>query len=164
MATQQHAPASTEGSTRRSVMTKAILGLGALIGLAYAALAVRFILPRAGAGAAGEGQQTAGPIASFKVNKPIMVQVKEPTGMPTGIIVNNKGNNSFDAFDFHCTHLQCPVSVVPPSNGNAAYYACPCHGSMFNIDGTVRRGPAPVPLKRHNVRVQNGQVMLGPMI
>lgn len=145
-------------------MTKAVFGLGALIGLAYAALAARFIWPRAGTGAAGEGMQAAGPVATFKVNEPLMVQLKEATGMPTGVIVNNKGNGQLDAFDFHCTHLQCPVSVVPPSNGNQAYYACPCHGSLFNIDGTVRRGPAPVPLKRHGVRVQGGQVMLGPLI
>jgi len=40
-----------------------------------------------------------------------------------------------------CTHLGCIVKR------EADGFHCPCHGSRFNPDGTVARGPAPAPLK-----------------
>jgi len=39
-----------------------------------------------------------------------------------------------------CTHLGCIVKT------SAAGFDCPCHGSGFTKDGTVRKGPAPKPL------------------
>lgn len=39
-----------------------------------------------------------------------------------------------------CTHLGCIVKT------SAAGFDCPCHGSGFQKDGTVRKGPAPKPL------------------
>jgi nitrite reductase/ring-hydroxylating ferredoxin subunit len=39
-----------------------------------------------------------------------------------------------------CTHLGC---IVKPT---AAGFDCPCHGSRFDSDGSVTRGPAPVAL------------------
>ena len=39
-----------------------------------------------------------------------------------------------------CTHLGC---IVAPS---LTGFACPCHGSQFDVDGNVTGGPAPKPL------------------
>jgi cytochrome b6-f complex iron-sulfur subunit len=39
-----------------------------------------------------------------------------------------------------CTHLGCIVGVSETG------FACPCHGSRFDQDGTVTGGPAPRPL------------------
>ncbi len=49
-----------------------------------------------------------------------------------------------------CTHLGC---VVKPS---ADGFECPCHGSRFAADGTVRKGPAPRPLPWLKVSVSGG--------
>jgi len=43
-----------------------------------------------------------------------------------------------------CTHLRCVVSF-DASEGN---WHCPCHGSRFDVDGEVLRGPARKPLER----------------
>jgi ubiquinol-cytochrome c reductase iron-sulfur subunit len=40
----------------------------------------------------------------------------------------------------NCTHLGCvPLGHQGPFNG----WFCPCHGSVFDTSGRVRRGPAP---------------------
>ena len=41
-----------------------------------------------------------------------------------------------------CTHLGCVV----PWNRAANKYICPCHGSQYNNEGKVIRGPAPLSL------------------
>ncbi len=42
-----------------------------------------------------------------------------------------------------CTHLGCiPIAHQGPYNG----YFCPCHGSVYDTSGRIRRGPAPANL------------------
>jgi Rieske Fe-S protein len=38
---------------------------------------------------------------------------------------------------------------------------CPCHGSKFNLDGTVAKGPAQDPLEAQAVTVQGDSIVLG---
>lgn len=42
-----------------------------------------------------------------------------------------------------CTHLGCvPIGHQGPYEG----WSCPCHGSLYDTSGRVRRGPAPINL------------------
>jgi Rieske Fe-S protein len=50
-----------------------------------------------------------------------------------------------------CTHAGCPVSVV--SIGGTEELSCPCHGSLFDANGEVTRGPARAPLQHYLVDV-----------
>ena|SRR3990167_10038492 len=47
-----------------------------------------------------------------------------------------------------CTHLGCiPTGNIPTeSRGKYGGWACPCHGSLYDTSGRVRRGPAPLNL------------------
>ncbi len=44
-----------------------------------------------------------------------------------------------------CTHLGCVPSGQKPSDNRGQYggWYCPCHGSVYDISGRVRGGPAP---------------------
>ena len=47
-----------------------------------------------------------------------------------------------------CTHLGCiPLGNKPTeSRGEYGGWFCPCHGSMYDTSGRIRRGPAPTNL------------------
>jgi cytochrome b6-f complex iron-sulfur subunit len=49
-----------------------------------------------------------------------------------------------------CTHRAC--LVVP----DASTFRCPCHGSRFETDGTVTKGPANRPLPHYAIAPTNG--------
>jgi cytochrome b6-f complex iron-sulfur subunit len=53
--------------------------------------------------------------------------------------------SEFTAFSLVCTHLGCTVEQKNDK------YECPCHGSIYNRDGEVQKGPASNPLKRLRV-------------
>jgi cytochrome b6-f complex iron-sulfur subunit len=55
-----------------------------------------------------------------------------------------------------CTHLGCMTRFDPSGPG----FACPCHGSRFGIDGRVAAGPAPRPLSRLLVIVEQGSLVV----
>ena len=79
------------------------------------------------------------------------------SGVITGdIVVTQPSAGVFQAFSAVCTHAGCTVSKV--ANGTID---CPCHGSKFNLDGTVANGPAQDPLATENVTVQGDSVVLG---
>ena len=58
---------------------------------------------------------------------------------------------SFVALSLICTHEQCTVNYDAGANG----FKCPCHGSEYNISGTVTMGPAPSSLRKYTVAVNN---------
>lgn len=60
------------------------------------------------------------------------------------ILIVRDGARRFHALSMQCTHEGCPVR--PPVNG---VITCPCHGSQYDLEGRVRRGPAQLPLARY---------------
>ena len=62
----------------------------------------------------------------------------------------------FQVFAVNCAHLGCPVRWFPQSR----LFMCPCHGGVYNGDGTVAAGPPPHQLSQYPVRVRDGQVEL----
>lgn len=48
-----------------------------------------------------------------------------------------------------CTDLGCTVAFKPAGD----YFHCYCHGSEFNINGRVLRGPAVRPLEEYDVSI-----------
>jgi menaquinol-cytochrome c reductase iron-sulfur subunit len=63
------------------------------------------------------------------------------------------------AFGPQCTHLGCAYHW----DDNRSKFLCPCHNSIFAIDGAVVSGPAPRPLDRYDTKVAGGKLLLGAL-
>jgi len=75
------------------------------------------------------------------------------------VYVRRSGNQAA-VFDFHCTHLGCPVSW----NTGAKLFFCPCHGGVFDADGKHVSGPPPRPLDQYATKVENGTLYMGALL
>jgi len=62
-------------------------------------------------------------------------------------LINTTG--SLQAVSLVCPHLGCTVKA----NNNG--FACPCHGSQFNPDGSLKRGPATKGLRVLKLEIRN---------
>jgi cytochrome b6-f complex iron-sulfur subunit len=63
--------------------------------------------------------------------------------------------SGISALSLVCPHLGCTVALAPEG------YACPCHGSRFNPDGSVRNGPASQPMAAlHVEQTADGRLVL----
>ncbi|OBK77667.1 ubiquinol-cytochrome c reductase iron-sulfur subunit [Mycobacterium sp. 1274761.0] len=71
------------------------------------------------------------------------------------VVVTQPAAGEFKAFSTTCTHKGCAVNTVADGTIN-----CPCHGSKFNLDGTVANGPATLPLKAKNISVEGDSIVL----
>jgi Rieske Fe-S protein len=79
-----------------------------------------------------------------------------PQGLGNPIIVTRTDANTVIAVDSICTHLGCTVEW----HQDAMDFQCPCHGSTFGPDGSVKVGPATTPLKSYAVQVNADGVVV----
>ena len=107
-------------------------------------------------------------IAKDKLGKPIPASqiLAEPAGTraliaglagePTYLTVKEDGTLENAGIVDNCTHLGCTF----PWNEIDQQFQCPCHGSRYSADGSVLRGPAPLPLKLVHVAVRENTILL----
>jgi len=76
-----------------------------------------------------------------------VVRLSAP-GFDGTILLVKAESGEYRALDATCTHQGCQVR--PTGSG----LTCPCHGSSYNLDGEVVRGPAQKPLHYYNTEVK----------
>ena len=110
---------------------------------------------------------TLGKVNEFQIGKTVSVTVIDSSSLPwagvtakSAIWLRRESETSFIAFSANCTHLGCPVRWLEA----AELFMCPCHGGVYYNDGSVAAGPPPLPLFRYNVRVENGEVKMNPVV
>lgn len=59
-------------------------------------------------------------------------------------LVKSRTEEGMLVLDDRCTHLGCRFAW----NRDRKLFECPCHGSEFDVQGKVRRGPASRPVSR----------------
>jgi len=124
-----------------------------------------YFVPAGGGG--GGGAQTCGDEQSNPVSLAKWVKSHKPNdrdlvqglnGDVTYLVSTEDGIKDF-AISAVCTHLGCVVPWVRASNK----FCCPCHGSQYDENGKVVRGPAPLSLAlAHTVIQADGNVAVSP--
>ena len=139
---------ATEPS-RRSFLNKLWIGLG-LVALAEV-VAIVFSFLRSNKSKTREADSqamvAAGAVSTFEVNS--------VTAFVRGrFYLARLEDGGFLALSRKCTHLGCTVPWVEKEKK----FACPCHGSAFDITGEVINSPAPRPLDIYPVSIENNIV------
>jgi nitrite reductase/ring-hydroxylating ferredoxin subunit len=96
------------------------------------------------------------PPQSFKIGTPGDFPLGPPTFLADEkIFVFRDRDKGFAVASAVCTHLGCTVAHFSSDQR----FHCPCHGSVFNPDGSVQHGPAPRPLEWFEVTLaRDGQL------
>lgn len=55
-----------------------------------------------------------------------------------------------------CPHLGCGIDW----DGNKRLFICPCHVSVFDINGQVVSGPAPRPMDKLAIKIENNELSI----
>jgi cytochrome b6-f complex iron-sulfur subunit len=69
-----------------------------------------------------------------------------PKGDVNALLVIAVAAGQYAAVNPLCTHANCAFVQFKPADG---LLHCPCHGSLFATDGTVKQGPATKPLSTY---------------
>jgi menaquinol-cytochrome c reductase iron-sulfur subunit len=155
----------TEGVTRRHAVIAAVYGLWAVIAAALGlpALVYLFFPPKA---RKQDEWVDAGDISKLTPNAPVEVTFRrnrvdgwKVTSEKSTAWVVKMASGSIVAFGPQCTHLGCAYHWEESKNE----FLCPCHASLFAIDGKVVSGPAPRPLDRYQTKIEGNKLELGKL-
>jgi menaquinol-cytochrome c reductase iron-sulfur subunit len=158
----------TEATQSKEVSRRNFLGtltwaIGALIAAGFTAPALAYII---GPALAQEESNLWIPLgSSSKIELGIPTLFKATVERQTGWIVNQEeitvyvltsDGREFTAMSNICTHLGCRVRWID----DRSQFFCPCHNGVFNQQGEVVSGPAPRPLDRYEIKVEDDQIFM----
>ncbi len=91
------------------------------------------------------------PVSSFAATN---LQLVRPKGWYYNIAVQKKDNGNYSALLLQCTHQE--NQLTPNGNG----FHCSLHGSDFDKDGNVRKGPAEHHLEEYKTFTDNNNLII----
>ncbi len=150
---------------RRDFLTRLSVGLSALMALIVGAPIVGYLLGPLIKPTPLQFVDVGG-VDDFTLGETKLVKFRDPSPLPwagqladTALWVRRRargGDDAFQIFSVHCTHLGCPVNWRP----GAGLFECPCHGGVYYADGRVAGGPPPRPLFELRWRVAQGRLQV----
>jgi len=109
------------------------------------------------------GWSDAGTVNGLRVNEPqerrFSQMVKsgwQEEKQERSLWIVKRQDNSLVAFSPNCPHLGCGYRWFAAEQR----FKCPCHASVFDIDGKLLSGPAPRSLDTIDTKLVDGRVMV----
>ena len=130
------------GISRRDFVKIFIQGLLGLCGILGLAGVVRFLSYEPDA--PPPQRFDVGPTSHYLINTRTIIK-----DIPAILIRDQVGE--FSALSLICQHLGCTV------NSTSAGFVCPCHGSRYDTDGKLLRGPSEKGLKSLKAEITTDQ-------
>ena len=152
-------------NTRRNFFVGAIYGMMGAISAALGVPALIYLLFPPKAKKESEWIEI-GDIARLASNSPVELTFRRTrtdgwkvmSEKSTAWVVKS-ADNRITAFGPQCTHLGCAYHWEEGKNE----FLCPCHSSLFGIDGRVISGPAPRPLDRYQTKIEGNKLLVGKL-
>ena len=148
--------------SRRSFMTRTIIAIAGLIGAAVTVPLAGFgILPVIRKKEATWSDT--GSLLDLQEDVPVerrfLQTVKhgwQEEKVERAIWIVKRSDGRIVVFSPSCPHLGCGYRWFPQDRE----FKCPCHASIFDIDGKVLSGPAPRPLDTLETKQENGRLFI----
>jgi len=155
-----------EQITRRSFYVGAVYGICGIITAALGLPALVYLLFPPKVKKTGEWVEI-GDVTQLAPNAPVEMVFRRnrvdgwriSSEKGTAWVVKHPDNHVV-AFGPQCTHLGCAYHWEEGKNE----FLCPCHSSLFGLDGRVISGPAPRPLDRYETRIEGTKLLVGPLV
>lgn len=158
-------PADTGDTTRRGFYIGAIYGIWGAITAALGLPALIYLLfpPKA---VKAEEWIEIGDVARLHPSSPVEMAFRRNrvdgwkviSEKSTAWVVKG-ADNQITAFGPQCTHLGCAYHWDDAKD----QFLCPCHNSVFSVEGKVVSGPAPRPLDRYETKLNGNKLLLGKL-
>lgn len=142
-------------SRRRTVIVGAGLGAATVVLAACSSAGKNAAAETSSVPSPGESSSPATPSAPSALAKTADVPVGSGV-IVDEIVVTQPTAGVFNGFSAICTHAGCTLSEVLDGTID-----CKCHGSKFNLDGSVAKGPATTPLESKPITVQGDSIIAG---
>ena len=153
---------STPVGTRRSFFVKTTVFISTLIGMSLAVPLIGYVIAPAFRRRNKEWVSL-GKTDELPVGEPKALDytLTEKDGWQErhttkGVWALKQADGQVTVYSPICPHLGCGFRWDQQDR----LFKCPCHGSIFNIDGTVKAGPAPRPLDTLLSKVENGDLLV----
>ncbi len=150
--------------TRRDTLKIATWTIAGLISSALGLPAVAYILGPVLQPNEDQGWVKLGPVSKVELGVPMLFKAKvaRKAGWVSseeqlGVYVLTEDGRNFIAMSNICTHLGCRVRWIQDKER----FLSPCHNGIFDKQGYVISGPPPRPLDRYEVKIENGQILIG---
>ena len=97
------------------------------------------------------------------------LQVGDVVPIPAGKFYLSRLPEGFVALWWKCPHLGCtvqwlarePVEDADRGFAQQGHFKCPCHSSQYSRNGQIVRGPAPRPMDRFPLRIdEQGRILV----
>jgi len=105
--------------------------------------------------------RSVGKVEEYEIGKTVLVTFENASPLKWSGLSSNTASwlrrvseTEFVAFAINCTHLGCPVRWMP----DAEIFLCPCHGGVYNKDGSYAAGPPPHGLNTYRTRIRNNNI------
>jgi cytochrome b6-f complex iron-sulfur subunit len=137
---------SADSSSRRSFLTILWACLGIVAIIEFITVIISYLSP--------------GKLRNKSSNSGVILEAGHVDSFPiNSVTANIQGkfylcrmeDGGFLALSSKCTHLGCSVPWIDKEKR----FACPCHGSSYDIKGNVLSPPAPRPLDIYRVNIEN---------